>query len=209
MGWVTLSLRRMEDQVLHNNLQLELLGISRQRQQLARHKQYESLMINNQRKAEIKAAKSGKDSAYQTYLDLQKEYSALKGLESANKAKTDAENSGVTGTDLNKYKKAIEIAESKTAGSKHQDSNSAKTELETAQLEYSNQSTEYEETKMNINDMYDQQLQDLEEETTMEENFLDMRQTEIEAQLEAITQELQAVKQQVSTDIQNSTIKLG
>ena len=207
MGWVTLSLRRMEDQVLHNNLQLELLGISRQRQQLARHKQYESLMINNQRKAEIKAAKSGKDSAYQTYLNLQKEYSALKGLESANKAKTDAENSGVT--DFTKYDKAIQIAESKTAGFKNQDSNSAKTELETAQLEYSNQSTEYEETKMNINDMYDQQLQDLEEETTMEENFLDMRQTEIEAQLEAITQELQAVKQQVSTDIQNSTIKLG
>lgn len=209
MGWVTLSLRRMEDQVLHNNLQLELLGISRQRQQLARHRSYESLVINNQRKADIKAAESTSDKKAMSdaVKKAQDEYSEWlnkhkKKSSGTEPTKTDGDNSENTSTTSEDARTELEDSEYEDQKNTHQ------SKISDAQAAYNEACEKYENYKMNINDMYDQELQSLEEDTTQEENFLDMQQTQIETQLEAITQELQAVKQQVSTDIQNSTISL-
>ncbi len=89
MGWVTLNLRKMDDQVLHNNFQAQLLGISRRRQQVARNKGYQTLLINNERKTQLNDIKAVKDDYYNGYLDAYNKYTQLK--KAYNKAKSDSE----------------------------------------------------------------------------------------------------------------------
>ncbi len=65
-----------------------------------------------------------------------------------------------------------------------------------------------EEKKVDINDYYDMRNSEVEEEATDEENYIGQLQSTIEAQLEAIRNEDQVVKEQVSKDIQEERINL-
>ncbi len=279
MGWVTLNLRKMDDQVLHNNFQAQLLEISRRRQQVARNKGLQSLLINNERKTMLSDAKVDKENKYKEYQEAYDKYTKLKKaydkaksnsqtyknkandkyskvitdenfnpvlkdgkpqeLESAYKDKDGnyyKENNSEgtyeaaqTGywlgdnykvvddknilTDVNYYKDgdndpALVLSESQLEALKAQ-VDAAEGEKTLIYTEYNEEVTRYEENKKNLNDDFDMQQQTLEEETTTEENSIDLEQTQIETQLESFTQELQAVKQQVSQDMQNVVIKLG
>ena len=53
MGWVTLSLRTMELQRTHSDLQMQDLNISREQRQMARQYQTEQLMVQNEQKNEV------------------------------------------------------------------------------------------------------------------------------------------------------------
>ena len=65
-----------------------------------------------------------------------------------------------------------------------------------------------EEKKVDINDYYDMRNSEVEEEATDEENYIGQLQSTIEVQLEAIRNEVQVVKEQVSKDIQEERINL-
>lgn len=73
---------------------------------------------------------------------------------------------------------------------------------------YSEAKEEYEYQKLQISELYDDQLEMLEEEASDKETDLQEEQTTVEAQLEAMRSEFDAVKEQISTDIQNSVINL-
>lgn len=62
--------------------------------------------------------------------------------------------------------------------------------------------------KTEINDYYDMILQEMEEEAADEEAIIDEEQTYLEAELEAMTAELESVKERISKDIEQGTIKL-
>ena len=73
---------------------------------------------------------------------------------------------------------------------------------EDAQLHYSEQ-TNYYKT------IYENEKQVLEESVNDEETMLNLEQSDVESQMEAISQEMQSVSETVSSEIQNSTIKLA
>ena len=175
MGWVTLSLRRMEDHCLVNNLELQLIGLSRRRMQLLRGK-------NKQRTEYSKEQ--------QTKLDELKGSTDLTSAQNELRDKLNAKSSA--GSDISDdEREALSDA------------------VNTASQKYSLAQSTYSEEKEAIKNTYDTMLDELEEETTEAENELDMEQAEIEAQLEAARGELEAVKQQISSDVQSTTIKLG
>ncbi len=66
-----------------------------------------------------------------------------------------------------------------------------------------------EEKKNDINDYYDTKNSDVEEEATDDENYIQELQSTIEAQLEAIRNENQVVKEQRSKDISEEKINLA
>lgn len=75
--------------------------------------------------------------------------------------------------------------------------------------EYSDAKEEYEYQKLQISELYDDQLEMLEEEASDKETELQEEQTTVEAQLEAMRAEFDAVKEQISSDIESSVIKLN
>ncbi len=77
------------------------------------------------------------------------------------------------------------------------------------QMELSNLQLDYTENVNAEKTFYEGELAMIEEEVSDQETQLDMEQVEVESQMEAISQEMQAVSEAVSTEIQNSTIKLA
>ncbi len=75
--------------------------------------------------------------------------------------------------------------------------------------ELSDYQNKYNTQKDLINSMYDDEMAMAEEEAADRELELDMEQTDVEAQMEAISQEMSAVSDAISSEIQNSTIKLS
>lgn len=82
------------------------------------------------------------------------------------------------------------------------------TEYSTWYQAYSEAKEEYEYQKLQISELYDDQLEMLEEEASDKETDLQEEQTTVEAQLEAMRAEFDVVKEQISTDIQNSVISI-
>jgi len=75
-------------------------------------------------------------------------------------------------------------------------------------MEYQLAKEDYEAAKLEINELYDDQLASLEQEQSDMEADLQQEQTTIEAQLEAMRAEFDVVKEQISKEIENSAIKL-
>ena len=75
-------------------------------------------------------------------------------------------------------------------------------------MEYQAAKEDYEAQRLEITEMYDDQLAMLEEEASDEEAMLQQEQTTVEAQLEAMQAEFDVVKEQISSEIEQSTIKL-
>ena len=67
---------------------------------------------------------------------------------------------------------------------------------------------EYEAEKLDINEMYDDELSRLEEETAEKEADFQREQTTVEAQLEAMQTEYDVVKEQISKEIEESAIQI-
>ena len=67
MGWVTLTLRKKELRATHNEYELRLLSISRQRRQLARQKSLKTTEINAARDSQLAGPKEELYSARNTY----------------------------------------------------------------------------------------------------------------------------------------------
>ena len=80
---------------------------------------------------------------------------------------------------------------------------------ESIQEAFEEASLAYQEAKNDLKTDYEFELQQEEEEAADEELILDQEQTEIEAQLEAISQEIESVGSAASSAIQSSTIKLA
>ena len=72
---------------------------------------------------------------------------------------------------------------------------------------YQEKRSEFEEQKVEIEDYYDGLLEEIEQEATDRETEKQEEQTVLEANLEAQRAELDVVKEQVSSDIDSSTIK--
>ena len=75
-------------------------------------------------------------------------------------------------------------------------------------MEYQTAREDYEAERLEITEMYDDQLAMLEEEIADKEADLQQEQTTVEAQLEAMQAEFDVVKEQISEEIKQSTIKL-
>lgn len=75
--------------------------------------------------------------------------------------------------------------------------------------EFSNAQEDFQELKTNIQAEFDIILQNLEEEATDKEQRMSDEQTILEANLEAWNQELQAVSEAISSNIESSKIKLS
>ncbi len=77
------------------------------------------------------------------------------------------------------------------------------------QIEYMDAKEDYEAQKVDINDYYDQIMNELEEESTDEETRITTEQDQLEAQLESMNQELQSISEAISSDIQSTAVKLS
>ncbi len=76
------------------------------------------------------------------------------------------------------------------------------------QLKYSAANEDYQDQKQNINNYYDDILNELEEAATDEETRIQEEQTTVEAQLEAMRSEMESVGEQISSDIESSKLNL-
>ncbi|MBQ8634710.1 hypothetical protein IJ425_00975 [bacterium] len=76
------------------------------------------------------------------------------------------------------------------------------------QQEYQDAQEEYQYEKLQITEMYDDQLAMLEEEASDKEAELQQEQTTVEAQLEAMRSEFDVVKEQISKDIESSVMHI-
>ena len=81
-------------------------------------------------------------------------------------------------------------------------------EYNTWYLEYQAAREDYEAEKLHFSEMYDDQLAMLEEECADKEAEIQQEQATVEAQLEAMNAEFDVVKEQISTEIEQSTIQL-
>lgn len=75
-------------------------------------------------------------------------------------------------------------------------------------IEYQEAKEKYEADRLDISEIYDQEMAMLEEEKSEAEADIDQEQVTVEAQLEAMNAEFDVVKEQISKEIENSTIKL-
>lgn len=75
-------------------------------------------------------------------------------------------------------------------------------------MEYQLAKEDYEADKLEITEMYEDQLARLEEEESDNEADVQQEQTTVEAQLEAMQSEFDVVKEQISKEIENSAIQL-
>ena len=75
-------------------------------------------------------------------------------------------------------------------------------------MEYQSAKEDYEAQRLEISEMYDDQLAMLEEEMADKEAELQQEQTTVEAQLEAMRAEFDVVKEQISSEIEQSAIQL-
>lgn len=75
-------------------------------------------------------------------------------------------------------------------------------------MEYQEAKENYEAEKLDISETYDQEIAMLEQEKSDAEADIDQEQITVEAQLEAMNAEFDVVKEQISKEIENSTIKL-
>lgn len=75
-------------------------------------------------------------------------------------------------------------------------------------MEYQEAKENYEAEKLDISETYDQEIAMLEQEKSDAEADIDQEQVTVEAQLEAMNAEFDVVKEQISKEIENSTIKL-
>ena len=75
-------------------------------------------------------------------------------------------------------------------------------------MDYQMAKEDYEAEKLDITEMYDDEIARLENEQSEMEADIDQEQVTVEAQLEAMNAEFDVVKEQISKEIQNSTIKL-
>ncbi|MBQ4647176.1 MAG: hypothetical protein IJB79_07495 [Candidatus Gastranaerophilales bacterium] len=110
-----------------------------------------------------------------------------------------------------KNNKAVELREIKNTldevkGEKPEDIKSE--EYNEWYMEYQSAREDYEAQRLEISELYDDQLAMLEEEIADEEAMLQQEQTTVEAQLEAMQAEYDVVKEQISTEIEQSTIQI-
>ncbi len=75
--------------------------------------------------------------------------------------------------------------------------------------DYEDAKEDYEYEKLMINDEYDELLQELEEESTDKETEIQEQQATLEANLEAMRNELKALDDQISSDIESQTVNFG
>jgi len=75
--------------------------------------------------------------------------------------------------------------------------------------QYEEAKEDYEAEKLNINDYYDDIMNELEEESSDTESRIVNEQDQLQVQLEAMRQELESVSEAISSDIQSTAIKLS
>ena len=63
MGWVTLTLRKTELKRTHADYQMQLLGISREKRQMARSYHYQQTLVQNDMNDELRSIRSTFDEA--------------------------------------------------------------------------------------------------------------------------------------------------
>lgn len=75
-------------------------------------------------------------------------------------------------------------------------------------MDYQLAKEDYEAEKLDISEIYDDQLAMLEQEASDQESMLQQEQTTVEAQLEAMRAEFDVVKEQISSEIESSAIQI-
>lgn len=110
-----------------------------------------------------------------------------------------------------KNNKSVELKEIKNTldevkGEKPEDMKSE--EYNEWYMEYQSAREDYEAQRVEITEMYDDQLAMLEEEAADKEADIQQEQATVEAQLEAMNAEFDVVKEQISTEIEQSVIQI-
>lgn len=183
MSWVLISLRRKELKRTHADYVAQDLDISRSLRQEARRKMYEQTCIQNDQQAQLRDIKS-------SYKDQQEYYnSCMDALKDA--ANTKKEEGEVNQVDFSSF-----------VDSNNKTLSDYQKALEDAKEEYLEEQNE-------IKSYWEDELQMLEEESNDRETMLEQDKVEAETQMEHISQEISALDQAQSTEIQNSTIKLS
>ncbi len=186
MTWVLLSLRKSELTQLHSQYVMQELTISRQERQDARHYQTEQVSLQTaQRKDENdlnSKYKTERDSKRQRIKELRNQLSDLY-------KNGDSEGRDIDGNSYNK--ETINLA------------------LAQLQDELNEIKETHEEELNEIKTIYEDDSAMLEEEANEVETQHEQDKVRVETQMEAVAQELQAISQSISQQIQNETIKIS
>ena len=207
MSWITLSLRKQDLKTQSNELELQDISLGRQERTIQRDMAYQKAVIEAQEAA-----------------DLQKIKADYKKVKSQRPTKATIDGKIYYFKTQEKYedycsdKKKSKLSNKKyTFGSKKLDDdgkekNKAETAYEEAYDNWKNNIYEtaketYQEQSTYIKDMADDDKEDIEQEATEKQSQVQEERTIIETQLQDINQELSAVGEQISADIQTGAIK--
>ena len=208
MSWITLSLRKQDLKLQANDLELQDISLGREERTIQRNMAYQKAVIEAQEAADLqkikedyKKVKSQRPTKatignYIYYFKTQEQYEKYVSERSSDTA---APKSSYT---YGKKKLDDDGKEKNTAETKYQEAydNWKNNVYESAKETYQEQSTY-------IKDMADDDKEDIEQEATEKQSQVQEERTIIEAQLQDINQELSAVSEQISADIQTGAIK--
>lgn len=112
---------------------------------------------------------------------------------------------------ISKNNKAVELREAKNIFDEIKDDrpeDKKSEEYNEWYMDYQLAKEDYEAEKLDISEIYDDELARLEEEASDQEAMLQQEQTTVEAQLEAMRAEFDVVKEQISSEIESSAIQI-
>lgn len=190
MSWVLISLRKKELKRTHADYVAEDLQISRQERQLARRKSYNQTVMRNDQSQELSDLKSGYNDQRDQVNSIMTQIKDAVNQQNKNAGTTDENGNTVVRINYDDY----EV--------NGQNLSECQTMLDEIKEEYL-------EEQNDIKTYWEDELQMLEEEANDEETILEQDKVDAETQMEHISQELSALDQSLSTEIQNSTIKLS
>lgn len=191
MSWVLISLRKKELKRTHADYVAEDLQISRQLRQQARRKSYDQTVMRNDQADQLREAKSSYNDQREQVNSIMDQIKEAVSQQNENMGTTADNGTTITRVNYDDY----------TDGSGNK--------LSDYQKMLDDIKEEYLEEQNDIKSFWEDELQMLEEEANDEETMLEQDKVDAETQMEHISQELSALDQSLSTEIQNSTIKLS
>lgn len=190
MSWVLISLRKKELKRTHADYVAEDLQISRQLRQEARRKSYDQTVMRNEQTQELSELKTSYNDTRDQVNSIMDEIKNAVNEQNKNIGTTDENGNSITKINYDDYY---------VNGKKLSDYQSMLDEAK----------EEYLEEQNDIKSYWEDELQMLEEEANDTETVLEQDKVDAETQMEHVSQELSALDQALSTEIQNSTIKLS
>ena len=207
MSWITLSLRKQDLKLQANDLELQDISLGREERTIQRNMAYQKAVVEAEESAQLHNVKE----EYKRIKEQRPTQATIGNEIYYFKTKSDYEKY------LSERKKDSETPKGKYIyGHKgiEADDNKASKTFQTKYDEWKERTYEsakevYQEQSTYIKDMADDDKEDIEQEATEKQSQIQEERTIVETQLQDINQELSAVGEQISADIQTGALKLG